>query len=345
MTIRHQRIGWAILFTSLGLSAPAHATPIDVLWYTYADPASEYRQKISLLASVAHTLPQSSGSSWNLTYFTPAGATPNFAAFDVLVIESGEAFRTGVNPAGPHATPNYSGILNNKGAIAAARGDRTFISGADADYHAIRGDSGNIPNFPNPPGGRCVPVITAPDCWDGALGHAVNAVNWAASGNGLGIVSFVDGEFPGAFWWTHSDSFLRSELNGYVTYAGSDNAPIIDALEASFPLNSGLTSLGLSDWTNSFHAFFLETIPNYTPIVDSSLHSRYAGAIATFFSYTNTTPAVPEVSIERSQAHPAAVDAPGTLFLFALGLALSLVRLRSRSHRRSPSSQPKAPEN
>lgn len=330
MTNRHKRMWWAALITGLGLSAPAHATVIDVLWYTYADPASEYRQQISLLSSVVQTLPQSSGLSWNLTYFSPASATPNFAAFDVLVIESGEAFRTGA-PGGPLATPNYSGILNNKAAIEAARGDRTFISGADSDFHTVRGDTGNIPDVPDPPGGKCVPAITSADCWDGALGHSVNAVNWAASGNGLGIVSFLDGEFlPGAFWWTHPDSFLRSELDGYVSYAGSDNAPIIDLLAASYPLNFGLTSLGLSDWDNSFHAFFLDTIPNYTQIVDSSLHPAFAGAIAT--SRFASAPTTPDVT----------VDAPGTLFLFALGLTLGLVRLRSHPHRQSTSSHPNA---
>src|SRR5688500_15812134 len=95
---RHQRVWAGCLFACAALSGPAHATPIDVLWYTYADPASEYRQKITLLSDVVHTLPQSSGLSWNLTYFTPASPAPNFAAYDVLVIESGEAFRTGVNP-------------------------------------------------------------------------------------------------------------------------------------------------------------------------------------------------------------------------------------------------------
>jgi len=325
----HQRVWAGCLFACATLSGAAHATAIDVLWYTYADPASEYRQKITLLSGIVHTLPQSSGLSWNLTYFTPASPAPNFAAYDVLVIESGEAFRTGVNPAGPHATPDYSGILNNSVAIEAARGDRTFITGADSDYHAIRGDSGNV--------GRCSPVITSPACWDGALGHSVNAINWAAGGNGLGIVSFLDGEFPESYWWSHADSFLRSELSGYVTYAGSDNNPVIDTLAAGFPLNSGLTSLGLSYWTNSFHAFFLDTIPNYTQIVDSRLHPTYAAAIATFFSYSNTAPVRPPTHIQHAdaQAGAAALAAPGTLLLFALGLALGLTTLRSRSLRQS----------
>lgn len=319
MVNRYKLTRW-VMILGLGLSSAAHATTIDVLWYTYAHPLSEYREKISLLSSVVQTLPQSSGLSWNLTYFSPDSPMPDFAAFDVLVIESGEAFRTGA-PGGPLATPNYSGILTNRDAIAAARGERTFISGADADFHTVRGDTGNIPDAPaDPRDGKCTPVIISADCWDGALGHSVNAINWAASGNGLGVVSFVDGEFPGSFWWTHADSFLRSELEGYVSYAGlgrfSENSPIIDPLAASYPLNSGLTSLGLSDWDNSFHAFFLDSIPNYTQIVDSSLRPGSAVAIATSgFVFAPTAPAV-------------AVDAPGTLFLFIWGL-LSLMRSRN----------------
>jgi hypothetical protein len=254
-----------------GLSSQPRAESLEVLWYTYAATGSEYRQKISQLSRTVHTLPQSNGLRWNLTYWQAGDGSPDLTAFDVLVIESGEAFLTGV-PGGSPARPDFSGILENKTAIAAARGDRTFITTSDADFHAIRGDAGNIPAAPDAPnpGVRCVPPITAPECWDGALGHAVNAINWAGSGSRLGIVSFLDGEFEGSFWWTHTDSFLRDELDGYVDYAGSEQNPI----------NAGLTSKGLSNWTNSFHATFLP-IHGYAPIIDSSLRPGSAAAIAT----------------------------------------------------------------
>lgn len=272
----HSWIFPAALVAGLSFTSLTQAASINVLWYTYADPASEYREKISQLSSIVHTLPQSDGSSWNLNYWNAGSAAPNFAAFDVLVIESGEAFRTGP-PNGPLATPNYSGILNNKAAIEAARGDRTFITTADSDFHAVRGDTGNISDSD---GGKCAPALTSSDCWDGALGHTVNAVNWAGSGNGLGVVSFLDGEHPGSFWWTNTNSFLRNELNGRVNYAGSEQNPIINPLQASHPLNSGLTSQGLSDWDNSFHATLLP-IDGYMQIVDSSLRPGSAVAIAT----------------------------------------------------------------
>jgi hypothetical protein len=272
----HSGVLSAALVAGFSFTSLVQAASINVLWYTYADPASEYREKISQLSSIVHTLPQSNGSSWNLNYWEAGSAAPEFTAFDVLVIESGEAFRTGA-PGGPLATPNYSGILDSKAAIEAARGDRTFITAADSDFHAVRGDTGNIPDSE---GGKCAPALTSSDCWDGALGHSVNAVNWAGSGNSLGVVSFLDGEHAGSFWWTNVNSFLHSELNGRVSYGGSEQNPVINPLQAAHPLNSGLTSKGLSDWDNSFHAFLLP-VDGYTSIVDSSLRPGMSVAIAT----------------------------------------------------------------
>lgn len=282
MKVPYPSIFPAALIASLAFPTLAQANTINVLWYTYADPASEYRQKFSQLAEVVHTLPQSDGSRWNLTYWDANAAAPDFSAYNVLVVESGESFRTGATPSGPLANPNYNGILNNKAAIEAARGDRTFITAADADFHALRGDTGNIRDDPSAAdgGGKCSPALTGSSCWDGALGHSVNAINWAGDGNGLGIVSFLDGEHPGSFWWTNGNSFLRDELAGHVSYAGSDQNPTINPLQANYALNSGLTSQGLSDWDNSFHGTFLP-IDGYTPMVDSSLRPGSAVAIAT----------------------------------------------------------------
>jgi hypothetical protein len=318
----------AALATAAAFSGPAQAATINILWYTYADPASEYRQKISELSGVVQTFSQTGGLNWNLTYWEPGGATPNLTSFNVLVIESGEAFRTGA-PNGALATPDYSGILNNRAAIEAARGDRTFITAADSDFHAVRGDTGNIPDDPNAPdgGGKCSPAISSPDCWDGALGHSVNAINWAASGNGLGIVSFLDGEFNGSFWWTHPDSFLHDELAGKVSYSGSEQAPVINPVQALYPLNYGLTSQGLSDWDNSFHAF-ISPISGYTAIVDSSTRPGFAVALATsLFADAPTTP------ITGLPVTP--IDEPGTLLLVSLGLAFALLRAPCSGSRRT----------
>ena len=268
----------------VGLFGSAHAASINVLWYTYADPLSQYRgasSGINDIASRAPTYPEGSGLSWNLTFFDNNSITPDFAAYDVLVTESGEAFRTGA-PGGALATPNYDAILNNQSAISAARGERTIISGTDADFHAIRGDTGQCAAFAG-----C-------GFWDGARGYLVNMVNWAASGNGLGIVALLDGEFilPIADrWWQKPTSFLHDELAGRVQYF-RDNAPVISPEADAYPLNDGLTSLGLSNWRNSFHAGFID-VPGYTGTVFSTLRPGVPVSIATSAFITAPTAPVP----------------------------------------------------
>jgi hypothetical protein len=120
----------------------------------------------------------------------------------------------------------------------------------------------------------------------GALGHLVNAVDWAASGRGLGIVSLVAAEYPGSQWWLEPDSFLRAELEGHITIFSEkkmkrENTPSIPKEAQRFPLNYRLTSKGLSNWQNSFHAGFSRPIPGYTAIVESTLYPQLALAIAT----------------------------------------------------------------
>ena len=233
----------------------AFATELNVLWYSYAEATSPYKSFFSTLAV---------GQNWNLTFFGPTDPAPSFGAYDVLVIESGEAFSTGPAPGPPFATPDYSGILNNEAMIAAARGNRTLISGSDADFHATVGASG-----------------VCAGCFDGALGYVINSVDWAGSGSGLGILSFFDGAFPGSFWWDDPNSFLRSELHGYVVdFARGENTAIINPVEATYPMNQGLTSLGLSNWHNSFHAGFLVPVPGYFATVDSGSHPGDALSIA-----------------------------------------------------------------
>ncbi len=275
-------MAYRLLFLVLLLAwGSAQAAAINVLWYTYADPLSEYRganSGIQGIADLAPSYPDGSGLAWNLTFFDNNSATPDFSAYDVLVTESGEAFRTGA-PGGPLATPNYAAILNNKAAISAARGDRTFVSGTDADFHAIRGDSGNCAAF------------SGCGLWDGARGYLVNMVNWAASGHGLGIVALLDGEFPplAERWWTQADSFLHDELAGHVQYF-RDNTPLIPTTADAYYLNDGLTTQGLRDWRNSFHAVFFD-VAGYSGTVFSSVMPGVPVSIATAaFASAATTP-------------------------------------------------------
>ena len=127
--------------------------------------------------------------------------------------------------------------------------------------------------------------------WDGARGYLVNMVNWAGSGNGLGIVALLDGEFPllADRWWVQPDSFLHDELAGHVRYF-RENGPLISDTAAAYPLNAGLTSLGLSNWQNSFHAGFVD-VPGYTGTVFSSRLPGVAVSIAsTGFVGASTSP-------------------------------------------------------
>jgi hypothetical protein len=240
------------------LSQAVSATSIKVLWYTYADPASEY---INFYSSLAGNGPGNAGSypegpalTWELTFFSPLSPAPVFSEYNVLVIHGGEAFRT-QPPGGALATPNFSGILDNKVAIEQARGNRTFISGSDADFHAVRGDSGLCPDV------HC-------GSFNGARGYVINAVDWAGSGAGLGILSFYHGEFPGSYWWDDPNSFLRSELQGNW-FPVRENALVIPASAADFAANQGITSDGLSNWFHSFHGGF-SFIPGYSTTVESS---------------------------------------------------------------------------
>ena len=252
----------AFALACAALASNVYAATINVLWYSYAHPQSEYKTFYRTLATSG--TPHSTGDTWNLTFFGPGDPPPDFTAYDVLVIHSGEGFRTGP-PGGENLNPDYSGIFANKAAIEAARGNRTFLTGTDADFHAVRGDSGVCG--------------TGSWCLDGALGVVINAVNWAAGGNKLGIVSFVDGNFPGSFWWENPNSFLNNELSGYVSH-DSENAGIIDANQATYPLNQGLTAAGISNWGLSFHGAFLATIPGYTAVVNSSARPLYVLSIA-----------------------------------------------------------------
>jgi len=288
-----------MLFGSLvagGLSAAfavssamgAETRTITVLWYSYAHPESTYRKMIEKLGTVVHTIPQSSGTKWRITFFGPRDARPEFSKYDVLVIQSGEGFGSG-HPLLPTLNKvDFSGILRFKAAISAARGSRTVLTGADADVHAIGGETGHAPVKE---GYRltCEPPFTGPPCWDGAAGHLINAVNWAAGGRKLGIVSLVAAEFPGSDWWLHPDSFLRAELTAgsglqspiRILGAGTrENEPVIPEGALHHPLNAGLTSKGLGNWNNSFHAAFAQPLPGFVAIVNSTRYPGMAVAIA-----------------------------------------------------------------
>ena len=315
----------AIALVGLALqSVGARADTINVLWYTWADPVSEYRTSgLSTIAADAASNAQSAGNSWVITQWGAADAMPSLSSYDVLVIESGAPFRTGpVAGAFWPTSSAYAGILGNESAIAAARGDRTFLTATDADFHAIRGDSGNCAAFSG-----CA-------AWDGARGHLINAIDWAGSGTGLGIVGLFNiNEFDQnpnllpdeRYWWDDDDSFLYDELHGYFRTIPSSNTASITAAAADLALNEGLTAQGLSQWRNSFHGEFRDGTPGYTEGVDSAFNSGYAYAIASSAT----------VGGGRGGRDANDVPEPASAALLLLGAAMLAYR-RHAAHPRQP---------
>jgi len=287
------------------MAATAYAAPIDVLWLT---GSSTYNNGISRLAAggsddAATFDPNGDGSnSWTIDFWS--SGTPDFGAYDALVIGStcrpacggsNGFFNLGVQP---------DLVLNNRDAIAAARGDRTFVSGQDADWHYLN-DSSSI------------------DRAD-ARGFLVNAVNWAASGDGLGIVVLADG-FSGSNngWISDPLSFLLDEIGAARTNSNQESV-IIPATSADFPVNEGLTSASLSGWGTSSHTRFEKALlpdGTWAPINDfGSDGNPFAVTIVTASEADGGTTPVDDDDT------PTPVPAPGGLALFglaALGLAVA----------------------
>jgi len=225
----------AVGLAGLACATLTHAAAINVLWY---GQSSSYNSSISTLAAGAGTYdPASDGSlSWNLTFWNAGDPNPDFTAYNVLVIGSSQVFGMGFDP---------SRLLSAKSAIESARGTRTFLSGQDADYH-YGASPGPVDNGPR--------------------GFLINAVNWAGSGAGLGIVSLPDRfSGSGSQWWNNPASFLAAELAGTTSYFQEESV-VIPGATAGFPVNEGLTTGGLSNWGVSSHAGFSSMPTGYTSI-------------------------------------------------------------------------------
>lgn len=198
------------------------AQTIDVLWYAYSPPGAEsqYREKMQELAD--------NNLRWEVTFFGPGDEPPEFAAFDVLVVQS--SFFEALDDVSGNI---YAGILDNRAAIEAARGSRTLITGLDPDFDYIF-----LPGSP-----RTV---------------LVNFVNWAGSGTGLGIVALQEFDVN---WMAREGSFLREDVLGWQIFEGL-STPFIADFAANYPINAGLTDAELGNAATGFHL----SMPGYAAI-------------------------------------------------------------------------------
>ncbi|QJF51339.1 VPLPA-CTERM sorting domain-containing protein [Roseobacter ponti] len=234
----------------ISIPVAGHTATIDVLWTSGTDAYDASMQSVADRAATYD--PDGDGAlSWNLTFWDGT-SDPGFENYDAFVIGSTcNSNGTGncSGSAGFFGNGVYAdGVLAYGDEIEAARGDdsRTFLSGQDADFHQFN----NLPGVDN-----------------GPQGFIINAVNWAASGVGLGIVSMT-ADIPsslGSDWWTLPDSFLADEIPVADVFAFNSETVNIGAGQENFPVNEGLTSAGLSNWSTSSHACFNE-IAGFTRI-------------------------------------------------------------------------------
>jgi hypothetical protein len=153
------------------------------------------------------------GNPWNITYWD-AGAMPA-GTFNTLVVAS---------QIGDWSTfPSYA-ALTASGLTEASFGNRVMITAQDTDWHYLNG-----------PGDG-----TTGQTFNGPRGFLTNAINWSGNGTGMGAVILdADAGF---------DLFSGLGTEG----SGSDNVKI-PAEFTGLPINSGLTSAGISNWGTSAH--------------------------------------------------------------------------------------------
>jgi hypothetical protein len=106
----------------------------------------------------------------------------------------------------------------------ASFGNRVMVTGQDTDWHYL-----------NHPGNG-----TTGQAFDGPRGFLSNAINWSGSGSGLGaVILSADAGF--------------NLFSGLGTEGGGGDDVRIPAAFTGLPINTGLTSAGLSNWSTSSH--------------------------------------------------------------------------------------------
>jgi hypothetical protein len=213
------------LVSGVTLSGMVVAAPLNILWYTGGvvsggSSISDYTTAVNDLAALAPTSP--GGNTWNVTFWN-SGSMPT-GSFNALVIASPEGGWT--------TYPDYSALQTAITGGSVTYGDRLLLTGQDADWH--------YQNFPGPAS------------FDGPQGFLLDSINWAGSGTGMGLVALGTGGLGGC-----SGGPLLG-LTGYSGDCAASNNVQIPGAYASFPINTGLTTSGLSNWSTSSHTEFFD---------------------------------------------------------------------------------------
>jgi hypothetical protein len=224
MSTARKLIGVAACAVALTASVGvANASTINILWYAGG---------VNVLSSPAGTYENdinaliaqaaSAPISVHNTWnitFWNSGPMPA-GTFNVLVTASPEG--------GWSSSPSYGAL--DAAVTASSFGNRVMVTGQDADWH-----------YTNSPG---------PSTFNNPQGFLIDSINWAGSGSGMGAVFL--GTDP-----------LNIGVTGFTGLGAVSSTPgdtvDIPAAYASFPINEGLSSAGLSNWFSSAHDFWTGT--------------------------------------------------------------------------------------
>ena len=264
----------------LTLSGAVLANPVNILWYTggVVSGGSSISNYDTAVGDLAALAPTSPGSNtWNVTFWN--GGTMPTGTFNVLVIAS---------PTGPWSTdPDYSALQ----AAVPSFGDRLMLTGQDADWH-----------YQNNPG---------PTAFDGPQGFLLDSINWASSGTGMGLVALGMTGVGGC------DGGPELGLSGYASDCIQTDNVQIPATFASFPINTNLSSAGLSNWNTSAHTSFFDIDLTKWTGINVNGDNNCGGEVAPSVCYVTIVSAA-----TSGGGITTAVPEPAELGMFGLGLML-----------------------